>query len=91
MKKYKGAASFRVKSTNFYIPLEGFIDVEEELKKLEEELKYTKGFLGTVMKKLGNERFVNNAPEEVVAKELAKQADAEAKIKVLEERIAGLK
>ncbi len=87
----KGAASFRVKSTNFYIPLEGFIDVEEELKKLEEELKYTKGFLGTVMNKLGNERFVNNAPEEVVAKERAKQADAEAKIKVLEERIAGLK
>ncbi len=86
-----GAASFRVKSTNFYIPLEGFIDVEEELKKLEEELKYTKGFLGTVMKKLGNERFVNNAPEEVVAKELAKQTDAEAKIKVLEDRIAGLK
>ena len=87
----KGAASFRVKSTNFYIPLEGFIDVEEELKKLEEELKYTKGFLNSVMKKLGNERFVNNAPEAVVAKERAKQADAEAKIKVLEERIAGLK
>ena len=87
----KGAASFRVKSTNFYIPLEGFIDVEEELKKLEEELNYTKGFLNSVMKKLGNERFVNNAPEAVVAKERAKQADAEAKIKVLEERIAGLK
>ncbi|QGY44889.1 valine--tRNA ligase [Maribellus comscasis] len=87
----KGAASFRVKSTNFYIPLEGFIDVEEELKKLEEELKYTKGFLNSVMKKLGNERFVNNAPEAVVAKEKAKQADAEAKIKVLEERIAGMK
>ena len=87
----KGAASFRVKSTNFYIPLEGFIDVEEELKNLEEELKYTKGFLNSVMKKLGNERFVNNAPEAVVAKERAKQADAEAKIKVLEERIAGLK
>ncbi|MCG6188707.1 valine--tRNA ligase [Maribellus maritimus] len=87
----KGAASFRVKSTNFYIPLEGFIDEEEELKKLEEELKYTKGFLHSVMKKLGNERFVNNAPEAVVAKEKAKQADAEAKIKVLEERIAGMK
>ncbi len=87
----QGAASFRVKSTNFYIPLEGFIDVKEELKKLEEELNYTKGFLNSVMKKLGNERFVNNAPEAVVAKERAKQADAEAKIKVLEERIAGLK
>jgi len=86
-----GAASFRVKSTNFYIPLEGFIDVEEELKKLEEELKYTKGFLTSVMRKLSNERFVNNAPEAVVAKEKAKQADAEAKIKVLEERIASMK
>ena len=87
----KGAASFRVKSSNFYIPLDGFIDVEEELKKLEEELKYTKGFLSSVMKKLGNERFVNNAPEAVVAKEKAKQADAESKIKVLEERIASMK
>ncbi|MCY1723530.1 valine--tRNA ligase [Prolixibacteraceae bacterium Z1-6] len=86
-----GAASFRVKSSNFYIPLDGFIDVEEELKKLEEELKYTKGFLTSVMKKLGNERFVNNAPEAVVAKEKEKQADAEAKIKVLEERIASMK
>jgi len=87
----KGAASYRVKSTNFYIPLDGFIDVEEELKKLEEELKYTKGFLISVQKKLSNERFVNNAPEAVVAKEKAKQADAESKIKVLEERIASMK
>jgi len=86
-----GAASFRVKSTNYYVPLEGFIDVEEELKKLEEELKYTQGFLSSVMKKLSNERFVNSAPAAVVATERAKQADAEAKIKVLEERIAGLK
>ena len=87
----KGAASFRVKSSSFYIPLDGFIDVEEELKKLEEELKYAKGFLDSVMKKLSNERFVNNAPEAVVAKEKAKQADAEANIKVLEERIASMK
>ena len=85
------AASFRVKSTVFYIPLEGFIDVEEELKKLEEELNYTKGFLVSVLKKLGNENFVNSAPAVVVEKERAKQADAEAKIKVLEERIASLK
>jgi len=87
----KGASSFRVKSTNFYIPLEDIIDVEEEVKKLEEELKYAKGFLNSVLKKLSNERFVNNAPEAIVAKEKAKQADAESKIKVLEERIAGLK
>ncbi|MDD4107805.1 MAG: valine--tRNA ligase [Prolixibacteraceae bacterium] len=86
-----GAASFRVKSTNFFVPVGVFIDIEEELKKLEEELKYTKGFLNSVMKKLGNERFVNNAPDSVVAKERDKQSDAEAKIKVLKERIASLK
>ena len=87
----KGAASFRVKSTNYYIDLGVLVDVEEELKKLEEELKYTKGFLNSVMKKLSNEWFVKNAPEAVVKKEKAKQADAESKIKVLEERIASLK
>ncbi len=87
----KGAASFRVKSTNFFIPIEGFVDVEEELKKLEEELLYTRGFLLSAEKKLGNERFVNSAPEAVVAKEKAKQADAEAKIKVIEEQIIALK
>ncbi len=86
----QGAASFRVKSSSFYIPLTGFIDTEEELKKLREELNYTKGFLNSVMKKLSNERFVSGAPEAVVAKEKAKQADAEAKIKVLEERIASM-
>lgn len=80
-----------VKSTNFYVPLGGFINVEEELKKLEEELIYAQGFLNSVLKKLSNERFVSSAPEAVVALEKAKQADAEAKIKVLEERIAGLK
>ncbi len=87
----KGAASFRVKSTNFYVPLEGFIDTEEELKKLEDELKYTQGFLISVMKKLSNSNFVNNAPEAVIEKERTKQLDAESKIKVLEERIAGMK
>ena len=87
----KGAASFRVKSTNFYIPMDGFIDEEEELNKLEEELKYTLGFLISVKKKLSNERFVNNAPAAVVEKERAKQADAEAKIKVLEDRIESMK
>ena len=87
----KLAASFLVKSTTFFVPLGGTIDVEEELKKLQTELDYTKGFLNSVMKKLSNERFVNSAPEAVVAVERAKQADAEAKIKVLEEQIAGLK
>ena len=87
----KGAASFRVKSTNFYISLGDLINPEEELKKLKEELKYAKGFLMSVTKKLNNERFVSNAPEAVVLKEKAKQADAEAKIKILEDRISTLK
>ncbi|RKD91679.1 valine--tRNA ligase [Mangrovibacterium diazotrophicum] len=86
-----GAGSFLVKSSTYFVPLGELVDVEEELKKLEEELKYTKGFLKSVMGKLSNERFVAGAPEAVVAKERAKQADAEAKIKVLEEQIAKLK
>ncbi|MFZ5431145.1 MAG: valine--tRNA ligase [Bacteroidota bacterium] len=87
----KGAASFRVKSTNYYILLGEHIDAEEELRKLEQELDYTRGFLNSVMKKLGNEKFVSSAPEAVVEKERIKQADAEAKIKTLEGRIAVLK
>ena len=87
----KSAASFLVKSTTFFIPLGGTIDIEEELIKLNAELGYTKGFLLSVIKKLSNERFVSSAPEAVVGIERAKQADAEAKIKVLEEQIAGLK
>ncbi len=87
----KLASSFLVKSTTFFVPMGATIDVEEELRKLQTELDYTKGFLNSVLKKLGNERFVNSAPEAVVATERAKQADAEAKIKVLEEQIAGLK
>jgi valyl-tRNA synthetase len=87
----KLAASFLVKSTTFFVPMGGTIDVEEELKKLQAELDYTKGFLNSVLKKLNNERFVSSAPEAVVAIERAKQADAESKIKVLEEQIASLK
>ncbi len=87
----KGAASFRVKASEFYISLEGRVDAEEELRKLIEELEYNKGFLKSVLKKLSNERFVRNAPELVVNMEKKKQADTEAKIKVLEERIASFK
>ncbi|GET20153.1 valine--tRNA ligase [Prolixibacter denitrificans] len=89
--KVDGALSFRVKSTEYYIPLGDLVNVEEEIAKIEEELKYTRGFLTSVMKKLGNERFVNGAPEQVVATERKKQADAEEKIKLLEERLASLK
>jgi valyl-tRNA synthetase len=70
--------------------MEGFIDIAEELKKSEEEFKYTQGFLNSAVKKLGNEHFVVGAPEAVVAIEKAKQVDAEVKIKALEESIAGL-
>ncbi len=85
------AASFLVGTTEFAVPLGNNIDVEEELKKLEAELKYMEGFLASIMKKLSNERFVSNAPEAVVAGERKKQADAESKIKTLQESIAALK
>jgi valyl-tRNA synthetase len=87
----KGAVSFLVKTSGFFVDLGEKADVEGELKKLEEELGYTKGFLKSVMGKLSNEKFVNSAPAQVVDIERKKQADAEDKIKSLEERIASLK
>ena len=89
--KDPAAASFRVHATEYAIPMSNAIDIEAELKKLEAELKYAQGVLKTVMGKLGNERFVQNAPEAVVAMERKKKADAEEKIKSLEESIAALK
>jgi valyl-tRNA synthetase len=86
-----GAMSFIVNAIEYFIPLGDLVDVEEELKKMAEELKYTKGFLMSVQKKMSNERFVNNAPAKVIEIEKKKMADAEAKIKVLEERIASMK
>ena len=85
--KVEGAISFIVRSTEFYIPADESIDVEAEKTKLEEELKYINGFLTSVMKKLSNERFVNNAPAAVIEKEQKKKADAEARIKVIEEQL----
>ncbi len=85
-----GALTFRVKSNEYFIPISGTIDIEAEIKKLTEELKYTRGFLQSVQKKLSNERFVNNAPEKVVAMEKKKAADAEAKIETLEKSLASL-
>ncbi|MBT8185323.1 MAG: class I tRNA ligase family protein, partial [Eudoraea sp.] len=84
------ALSFRVKSNEYFVPVKGAIDVEEEIKKISEELKYTRGFLASVLRKLSNERFVNNAPEQVIAIERKKQADAEAKIETLEKSLASL-
>ena len=88
--KVEGALSFRVKSNEYYIPLAGSVNIEEEIATLSEELKYTQGFLNSVMKKLSNERFVNNAPEQVIINERKKQSDAEAKIKALEEQLAAI-
>ena len=89
--KTENAAAFMIKSFEYFIPLEGKINSEEEIAKLQQELNYTKGFLNSVSKKLSNERFVNNAPEKVVVIEKQKQADAEQKIKALEEQINNLK
>lgn len=89
-KKLEGAFSFMVKTNEYFIPLGDSIDIAAELEKLQKELDYTKGFLKSVEGKLKNERFVNNAPEQVVAVERKKQADAQSKIVVLEEQITAL-
>ncbi|MFA6871357.1 MAG: valine--tRNA ligase [Bacteroidaceae bacterium] len=88
--KDETAASFMVGTTEYAVPLGDLIDVDAEIKKLEEEVNYLKGFLLSVKKKLSNERFVNNAPAAVVAMEQQKQADAESKITSLQETIASL-
>ncbi len=84
------AVSFIVKNTEYYIPIEGRLNIAEELDKLNKELEYTRGFLNAVMKKLSNERFVSSAPAEVVERENIKKTDAENKIASLEKQIAGL-
>ena len=89
-KALSGATTFLVKTTEFSVPLGDLLDTEAEKKKLEEELKYLHGFLQSVMKKLENEKFVNNAPKQVVEMEKKKKADAEAKIKTLEKKITSL-
>ncbi|MGC1517084.1 MAG: class I tRNA ligase family protein, partial [Maribacter sp.] len=86
----EGALTFRVKSNEYFVPMEGTIDIDAEIKKIKEELTYTKGFLVSVLKKLSNERFVSNAPEKVIEIERKKQADAEAKIETLEKSLASL-
>ncbi len=88
--KDAAAAAFLVKTTQYFVPLEGMIDTEAEKKKLADDLVYYEGFLKSVMAKLSNERFVQNAPEKVVANERAKQADAEAKIAAIKEQLAAL-
>ena len=85
------AAAFMVGTAEFAVPVAGSIDVEEEIKKLEADLEYTRGFLASVDKKLSNERFVANAPEAVVANERKKKADAESKIATMEQALKALK
>ena len=85
------AQAFIVKTTQYFVPMSESIDVEAELEKLAADEKYYEGFLRTVMGKLSNERFVQNAPEAVVQTERNKKRDAEAKLEAIRERMAALK
>ncbi len=88
--KSEGTSLFIVGTTEYAVPMGKYIDVDEELRKLNDELKYQEGFLASVMKKLSNEKFVNGAPEKVVAAERKKQADAEARIEAIKDSIKTL-
>jgi valyl-tRNA synthetase len=90
-KKVESAASFVVKSTEFYVPVSGSLDYSLEISKLNSELEYTRGFLESVMKKLDDEKFIKTAPQRVIDNELKKKTDAEHKINVLIKQIASLK
>ena len=89
--KGDGTSSFLIGTTEYAVPLGDLIDVEAEIKKAEAELKHLEGFLAGIQKKLGNERFVNNAPEQVVALERKKASDSLEKIAALKETIKSLK
>jgi valyl-tRNA synthetase len=89
--KQPDAFSLIVETTEFYVPVSQNINLEEEIKSLETDLKYQQGFLNAVEKKLSNEKFVNNAPAQVVEMERKKQADAQARIKVIQEQLQGLR
>ncbi len=91
VEKDPAAAAFLVKTTQYFVPMGGKIDAEAERKKLTDDLTYYEGFLASVLKKLSNERFVQSAPEKVVANERAKQADAEAKIAALKAQLEALR
>jgi valyl-tRNA synthetase len=84
------SSSFVIKSTEFFIPLEGQIDAEREREIILKDLNYQRGFLTSVEKKLSNEKFISGAPEQVIETERRKKADAEAKIKALEESLKNL-
>ena len=88
--KVDNATSFMVKATEFFIPMEGKIDAEKEREAILRDLEYQRGFMNSVDKKLSNEKFVSSAPPKVIEMERKKKADAEAKIKSLEESLARL-
>ncbi|CAA0149523.1 Valine--tRNA ligase [Tenacibaculum maritimum] len=89
--KVEGAASFRVKSNEYFIPISmDNIDVEAEKVKLNAELKRAEGFLFGIQKKLSNERFVGNAPEKVIALERKKESDTVAKIETIKASLISL-
>lgn len=85
-----GAASFRIGKNTFFVPLGDKVDLEEERQKIQKELDYLSGLKMKLNKKLGNERFVNNAPAAVVDKEKKKLADTEGKIALLKEQLGNL-
>ena len=89
--KQEGTASFMIGTLEYYIPLAGKLDIGSEILKIQEDLNYNIGFLTNVMKKLNNERFVKNAPANVLELEIKKKSDAESKIKSLEEVLKSLK
>jgi valyl-tRNA synthetase len=84
------ASQFMVRSTEFVIPFAQALDVEKETENAKKDLEYYRGFLGSIEKKLSNEKFVAGAPAEVVENERKKKADAEAKIAALEETLRSL-
>ncbi len=88
--KIDGALTYRVKSNEYFIPVLGNIDIVAEIAKLTEELKYTQGFLRSVLGKLANEKFVAGAPPQVIDNEKKKEADALAKIATIEQSLASL-
>jgi valyl-tRNA synthetase len=85
------ASAFMVGTDEYAVPLGNLIDVEAEIQKMETQLQHLEGFLAGIKKKLSNERFVQNAPEQVVALERKKQSDSEEKIAALKESIAALR
>ena len=89
--KPAAALSFMIGTAEFFVPMPENVDRDAEIKKIQDDLKYTEGFLRSVLAKLSNEKFVNGAPEKVVAIERQKKADAEQKIAALKKQLDALK